>query len=200
MPADHPYTDVTITYAQAARRAGLQFGKPGTAAFNIAGCAWCGGDALATSLMTLSGEVSPPAGSAAGAGRLRVEVTAHHCRRHAAVSARTRKGASAGTAGLVIGAVVYFLANLIGASNNVPFFSSRNLLLVVLAGLAFMAACAVIAEWLARLLRRHPGELPLAVRVSAGAEGSLVFSFFRAECAAELEAQLAADEVQARSG
>jgi hypothetical protein len=198
-PTDTHYTDVTVTYAQAARRASRQFGKPGAAAYNIPGCAYCGGDALATSLQTLYGEVTAPPDQPHGGERLRVELAAHHCRKHHAVTGGRKKGgaSTAGTAGLVVGAVVYFLANLVGASNNVPFFRASNLLLVVLAGLAFMAVCAVIAEWLGKLVQRRSGELPPAVRVAEAADGSLVFSFFRAACAAELEAQLRADEEQA---
>ncbi|MCE5259591.1 MAG: hypothetical protein LLG44_11140 [Chloroflexi bacterium] len=197
MSSDIRYTSVRLTYAQAALRAQRQFGKGGAAAYNLPGCAYCGADALATSLITLNGELKPPPDQPYGQGRIRVELTTHRCRKHAGVKSALddhKRDVKAGTAGMIIGAVLYFLANMFGASNNIPFFSSSNVVLVLLVGIAFIILCTIAGEWLGRIFSHRPAGLPPAARVHSDVDGALVFEFLRPACAADFEAQLKADE------
>jgi len=199
MRTEARYHSVRLTYEQAYKRASRQFGKGGAAAYNLPGCIYCGADALATSLNLQSGDVAPPPEQPYGPGHIRVELTTHLCRRHANAlkgdSAR-RHDLANGTSGMVIAGIVYLIVNLFGASNNVPFFSSRNIVLVVLAGLAVLALGALLGEWLGRRFSRQPLRLPPAVRLHNEDSHTLVFEFLRQACADDLQAQIKADEAK----
>ncbi|MHB9033220.1 MAG: hypothetical protein ACYC6L_09250, partial [Anaerolineae bacterium] len=119
-------------------------------------------------------------------------------RKHARVARpgeARRRAVSAGTSGMIIGAVIFLLANLVGASNGVPFFSSSNIILVVVAGIVFIFACAIAAEYLNRIFGRRSAGLPPAARIRSESENEMVFEFLRPQCAEDLEAQIKADEI-----
>ena len=153
-------------------------------------CAYCGEPALASSVKLVTADARGQAAADRAPHTIRVNLAIHLCNRHAA-SAKRKKTTSAGSAGLAFGAIGYALLNLIGASNGLPFFSSRNLVWVVLMGIVVILGCAILAEALTRLMRPGAGGLPPAVQVVADQAGNLEFNFYRTECAQQLEVLLA---------
>lgn len=184
-------TNVRMSFEQANWMALHSPSKGRIVDLQLQDCAYCGEPALASSVKLVTADAKGQAAADRVPHTIRLNLAIHLCNRHAA-SSRRKKTSSAGSAGLAFGAVGYALLNLFGISNGLPFFSGRYLVWVVLVGIVVILGCAILAETLARLLRPSAGGLPPAVQVAADEAGNLEFSFYRAECARQLEAQLAA--------
>ncbi|MHB1356469.1 MAG: hypothetical protein ACYCZF_10890 [Anaerolineae bacterium] len=190
MPQEQKRILVQMSFEQANWMALHSPSKGRIVDLQLSDCAYCGEPALASSVKLLTADAKRQAAIDQASHSIRVNLTIHLCNRHA-VSGNRKKSSSASAAGLAFGAVGYALLNLFGVSNGLPFFTTRNLVWVVLVGIVVIVGCAILAESLGRLLKLGAGGLPPAVRVTVDAAGNLEFSFLRAECAQRLEALLA---------
>lgn len=190
MPVELYRTLVRLSFEQANWMALHSPSKGKIVELQLQDCAYCGEPALASSVKLVTADAKGQTTADQAPHTIRLNLAIHLCNRHAAGSKR-KKTSSAGTAGLAFGAVGYALLNLFGISNGLSFFSSRNLVWVILVGIVVIVGCAVLAEFLARLLRPGTGGLPPAVQMAMDEAGNLEFSFYRAECAQQLQAQLA---------
>jgi hypothetical protein len=191
MPNEQQRTKVRLGFEQANWMALHSPSKGKTVDLQIQDCAYCGEPALASSIKMVTADAIGQTTTDQTPHTIRVNLVLHLCNRHVAYRRRTRKATSAGSVGLAIGAISYLLLDLFGASNNVPFFQSSNLGFVVLAGIAVIVGCAVLAEFISRIFKLGAGNLPSSVLVKPDDSGNLEYSFYRAECAQQLQTQLA---------
>jgi hypothetical protein len=190
MPDELARTVVHLSFEQANWLALHSPSKGRIVDLQLQDCAYCGEPALASAVKMITTDTTGQATTDKAPHSIRVNLAIHLCNRHAIKSTR-KKTSSASSMGLVIGAVGYILLDLFGASNGVPFFNRHNLVWVVLLGIVVIIGCAVAAETLGRVFKRNAGGLPPPVQVAVDEAGNLEFSFFRAECARQLETYLA---------
>ncbi|NLV75348.1 MAG: hypothetical protein GXY52_11815 [Chloroflexi bacterium] len=186
-------TAVTITYKLAAARAKRLPATGGAAVYDLPTCAYCGKPALASSHAELRTTLTSP-----DARDVPVELITHRCQEHMHAGAHaiaTKKAdLAAGTSGLVIGAILYLLINMTGASNGWAFFQPGNIVWVILVGLIFVAASAIVSEVISRRLHRRGRALPQAVTMQPE-DDRVIYRFTRPELADALLELLAEETI-----